>query len=87
MSFLLTILLRAIDLYSFLLIIYALLSWFPNAYQTELGRLLIALVEPVLKPFRHFRLQFAGLDFTIIVVIFLLNLLKNLLVRIFLYLL
>ncbi|EJN94397.1 YggT family protein [Streptococcus ratti] len=71
------ILARAIEVYSFLLVIYALLSWFPDAYHTWLGRLLVDIVEPVIKPFRRFNLQFAGLDFTIIIIILLLNLLKQ----------
>ncbi|MGT2749339.1 YggT family protein [Streptococcus orisasini] len=68
---------RVIEVYSFLLVVYALLSWFPNAYDTWLGRLLVDIAEPVIKPFRRFNLQFAGLDFTIIIIILLLNLFKQ----------
>lgn len=77
MAFLITMLLNLIQVYWFILIVYALLSWFPGAYQTGLGRLLIWLVEPVLSPFRRLRLQFMGIDFTILLVVILLEFLSN----------
>lgn len=65
------------DLYSIALIVYALLSWFPGAYQTKFGEFLTRIVEPYLKLFRHLPLQFAGLDFTVWVAILALNLLNR----------
>ena len=65
------------DLYSIALIVYALLSWFPGAYQTKFGEFLIRIVEPYLKLFRRLPLQFAGLDFTVWVAILALNLLNR----------
>ncbi len=70
---------RIIDVYSFLLLIYALLSWFPDAYQSTIGRWVIQIVEPLLKPLRRLNLQFSGLDFTVWFAMFLLNVLKQLL--------
>ena len=70
---------RLIDVCSFLLLVYALLSWFPGAYQTRLGCLINQLVEPILKPFRNLALQFGGLDFTVWFVMIALNFLKRLL--------
>lgn len=58
-----------IQAYSFILAIYALLSWFPGAYQSGFGRFLANLAEPILRPFRKLPLQFAGMDFTIWAVI------------------
>lgn len=72
------ILVRLVRIYSTLLVIYALLSWFPGAYQTKLGRILASLVEPTLAPFRRLGLQFGGIDFTIVAVIFALQLLLRL---------
>lgn len=83
MILILSILLRLIRVYSYLLIAYALLSWFPGAYNSWIGRLLSSIVEPVLKPFRALNLQFAGLDFTIFVIIIGLNFLAQILVRVF----
>ena len=65
------------DLYSIALIVYALLSWFPGAYQTKFGEFLARIVEPYLKLFRRLPLQFAGLDFTVWVAILALNLLNR----------
>ncbi|EGF14495.1 YggT family protein [Streptococcus sanguinis] len=65
------------DLYSIALIVYALLSWFPGAYQTKFGEFLTQIVEPYLKLFRRLPLQFAGLDFTVWVAILALNLLNR----------
>lgn len=83
MILILSILLRLIRVYSYLLIAYALLSWFPGAYNSWIGRLLSGIVEPVLKPFRALNLQFTGLDFTIFVIIIGLNFLAQILVRVF----
>lgn len=65
------------DLYSIALIVYALLSWFPGAYQTKFGEFLTRIVEQYLKLFRRLPLQFAGLDFTVWVAILALNLLNR----------
>ncbi|TWT12191.1 YggT family protein [Streptococcus sp. sy004] len=65
--------LRLIQVYSYILFIYAIMSWFPGAYETKLGQIIVGLVEPLLTPFKKFRLVFAGLDFTIFLVMFLLN--------------
>ena len=65
------------DLYSIALIVYALLSWFPGAYQTKFGEFLTRIVEPYLKLFRRLPWQFAGLDFTVWVAILALNLLNR----------
>ena len=83
MLLILSILLRLIRVYSYLLVAYALLSWFPGVYNSWFGRLLSGIVEPVLKPFRAFNLQFAGLDFTIFIIIIGLNFLAQILVRVF----
>ena len=72
---------NATDIYSLILVAFALLSWFPGAYQTSLGQLILRIVEPVLKPFQRFNLQFAGLDWTILIVIFLLNLVSGIILN------
>lgn len=75
----LEILLKVIQLYTYLLVIYALLSWFPGAYDSALGRFISSIVEPLIAPFRRLYLQFAGLDFTIWAVVIVLNVLTRLL--------
>lgn len=83
MIFVLIVLLRLIQFYSYLLFAYALLSWFPGAYNTWFGRAMGQLVEPVIRPFRRFSLQFMGLDFTILAVVIALNVLSRVLIMIF----
>ncbi|AND80460.1 YggT family protein [Streptococcus pantholopis] len=82
MIFLISVLIRLVRIYSYILIAYALLSWFPGAYNTWLGRLLRQLSEPFLKPFRQLNLQFAGLDFTVWVAVISLNLISQLIISI-----
>ena len=64
---------RIVNLVEILLIIYALLSWFPGAYDTALGKIIRQIVQPILAPFRRLNLVFAGIDFSIIVIVLLLN--------------
>ena len=64
---------RVVNLVEILLVIYALLSWFPGAYDTRLGRIIRQNVQPILAPFRRLNLAFAGIDFSIIVIVLLLN--------------
>ena len=52
---------RVVNVAEILLVVYALLSWFPGAYDTSLA------------PFRRLNLVFAGVDFSIIVIVLLLN--------------
>lgn len=83
MQLMILILLKAVDIYSFLLFAYALMSWFPALYSSQLGRLLQWLVTPILKPFRRLNLQFMGMDWSVAVAIFALNLGTRLLVQLF----
>ena len=64
---------RVVNVFEILLIVYALLSWFPGAYDSWIGRILRQIVEPILRPVRRLNLVFAGMDFTIIAVILLMN--------------
>lgn len=65
---------RVINVFEILLIVYALLSWFPGAYDNFLGRTLKQIVDPILAPIRRLNLVFAGIDFTVLVVILLMDL-------------
>lgn len=64
---------RVVNVVEILLVVYALLSWFPGAYDTSLGRIIRQMVNPILAPFRRLNLVFAGVDFSIIVIVLLLN--------------
>ena len=73
-----------IQIYSIILVIYALLSWFPGAPESALGQMVHRLVEPFLSLCKKLPLQFAGLDFTVLVAILLLNFLERLVAQLFL---
>ena len=64
---------RVVNVAEIFLVVYALLSWFPGAYDTSLGRIIRQIVNPILAPFRRLNLVFAGVDFSIIVIVLLLN--------------
>ncbi len=68
------ILFRAISIYSWLIIIYILMSWFPNARETSFGQLLARLCEPYLEPFRRFVPPLGMIDFSPIVALIVLRL-------------
>ncbi|TKC18588.1 YggT family protein [Robertmurraya kyonggiensis] len=53
MLFIFTILIKLIEIYSWALIIYILLSWFPNARESSFGQILARICEPYLDPFRR----------------------------------
>ncbi|MFZ1780181.1 MAG: YggT family protein [Enterococcus aquimarinus] len=68
------ILSRAIEIYTVLLVVYALLSWFPGGYQTGFGRILSKVCEPYLGLFDHLNLSFGPVNFNIAFAIIVLQL-------------
>ncbi|RGI32445.1 YggT family protein [Melissococcus sp. OM08-11BH] len=65
---------KAITLYTYVLVIYALLSWFPGAYDSKIGQFIIRISRPYLSMFDRLNLSIGPIDFTIIVAIFVLQL-------------
>jgi YggT family protein len=65
---------RLIEIYSWALIIYILLSWFPNARESSFGQILSRICEPYLEPFRRFVPPLGMIDISPIVAIFVLKL-------------
>ncbi|CAM3342034.1 YggT family protein [Vagococcus sp. PNs007] len=61
------------ELYSGALVIYALLSWFPGAYDSSLGRFLSKICDPYLRIFDRLNLNFGGISFSIMVALLALN--------------
>ncbi len=85
MIFLISLLSKIVEIYSCLLIVYALLSWIPSLYHSSLGRLVEKLVEPVIKPFRRVNLTFFGLDWTVFLVMILLQVGTEMVIRFLLF--
>lgn len=64
----------ALQIYLYMIIIYILMSWFPNARESSIGQFLGSLVEPYLAPFRRIIPPIGGmLDISPIVAILALN--------------
>ncbi|KIL47641.1 YggT family protein [Jeotgalibacillus campisalis] len=59
--------------YSYALIIYILLSWFPNAKESSFGQTLAKLCEPYLEPFRKIIPPLGMIDISPLVAILVLN--------------
>ena len=81
MIFLIRRVYNAVDIYSLILVAFAVMSWFPGAYESSLGRWIVALVKPVLAPLQRLPLQIAGLDLSVWVAIVLVRFLGENLVR------
>ncbi|MGX7303411.1 YggT family protein [Enterococcus columbae] len=76
----------AVYLYTTLLVIYALLSWFPGAYDSAFGRFLSKICEPYLSIFDRVKLHFGPVDFTILFAVIVLQLASQTIIRIVLFL-
>ena len=76
------------QIYNLLLFARIISSWFPINRSSQLYRLLYIVTAPVLAPFRdifhRFGLMRTGIDFSPIVAIFVLNYIRNLIIRILL---
>jgi YggT family protein len=85
MEFLQYLLLKVIEIYTWIIIIRALVSWFsPNPYN-PLFQFLITLTEPVLGRIRSFISRIfpnSRIDFSPLIAIFLLSILRDFLMRI-----
>ncbi|MET7018392.1 YggT family protein [Bacillus mycoides] len=85
MTTVLTVLLTAIEIYSWALIIYILLSWFPGAKESAFGDFLARICEPYLEPFRRFIPPLGMIDISPLVAIVALKLARGGLVSLFNY--
>ncbi|KFN04449.1 YggT family protein [Bacillus clarus] len=81
----LQLLLYGIEIYSWALIIYILLSWFPGARESAFGEFLARICEPYLEPFRRFIPPLGMIDISPIVAIIALKLASSGLVSLFRY--
>jgi YggT family protein len=73
MEFIFVILGKVIYYYSWALIIYILMSWFPNARESSIGQFLAKICEPYLEPFRKIIPPLGMMDISPIVAFLVLN--------------
>lgn len=71
----------AFSLYGYILLAYIILSWFPIDRSHPALRLIARLSEPVLRPARQIIPSFGGIDFSPILVFFLLQIVRNFVIR------
>ncbi|GFH42115.1 hypothetical protein Hs30E_06660 [Lactococcus hodotermopsidis] len=74
---------RLLTLYECVLIIYALMSWVPDLAFSGVGRFIERLVRPYLSIFERLPLRFAGIDFTVIAGLLILEVVQRLLFSLF----
>ncbi|WP_096269960.1 YggT family protein [Paucisalibacillus globulus] len=68
------ILYKALNIYSFGLIVYIFMSWFPGARESAFGNFMTRLYEPFLDPFRRIIPPLGMIDISPIVAIIVLRL-------------
>lgn len=73
MAVILSLILRLVSLYYWALIIYILMSWFPNARESSIGQFLTRICEPFLEPFRRIVPPLGMIDISPIVAIIVLR--------------
>ncbi|GGC80763.1 membrane protein [Thalassobacillus devorans] len=73
MQQLFVLLTNAIQIYSWALIIYIFMSWFPGARESKFGQFLAKICEPFLEPFRRIIPPLGMIDISPIVAILVLN--------------
>jgi YggT family protein len=83
MEILFEVLRRLIDLYYYALIIYILMSWFPNAKESSIGRFFTRICEPYLEPFRKIIPSIGMIDISPIVAILVLRFASSGLVQVY----
>lgn len=76
-------LLRLLDVYSIILVIYALMSWIPTLYGTWFGRIIVKVSRPYLSLFENLPLQFWGLDFSIVIAFIVLKFIQRFIIIVF----
>lgn len=77
MSLIFGILVSLIEIYSWALIIYILMSWFPGARESSIGSFLARICEPFLEPFRRIIPPLGMIDISPLVAILVLNLARQ----------
>ncbi|MDR4937245.1 YggT family protein [Rossellomorea marisflavi] len=76
-----------LNIYMWALIIYILMSWFPNARETSIGQILARICEPYLEQFRKFIPPLGMIDISPIVAFIVLRLADKGLSQLFLWIL
>jgi YggT family protein len=74
-----TLLLQAIEIYSYMLLIWVIGSWFPQLHSSRFYQVIDKIVYPYAQIFRNFIPPIGGFDFSVIVAFLSLGLIQKLL--------
>lgn len=69
--------LLALNIYAFILIARALMSWFDPGFRSQIGQIIYKITEPVVGPVRRLLPSTGGIDFSVMIVIFVIYILRN----------
>lgn len=83
LNFIYMVLMRGITFYRYILILYALLTWFPQAYQSRFFDWVEKISRPYLSIFDRFLGPVAGVSFSVIFGLFGLTLVQMLIANLF----
>lgn len=79
LSKLIVITIQAIELYSYMILIWVIGSWFPQFQNNKFYKFIDQAVEPYARIFRRLIPPIGGFDFSIIIAFFVLSLMQRLL--------
>lgn len=71
------LLLQLLNIYSFILFARAIYSWIDPTMQSSIGQMLLQLTEPVVAPIRQVVPPAGGIDWSIMVALFMLIILRQ----------
>jgi YggT family protein len=77
MDIIFNVLVQLLGIYKWMLIIYILLSWFPNMRDSQIGAILGKLCEPFLEPFRKIIPPLGMMDLSPLAAFFVLSFAPN----------
>lgn len=67
MGIIISLIQRGISLYILVLLVYALISWFPGARQSPFGTFISQLAEPYISFFDRLVPSFGGVSFSVVI--------------------
>lgn len=79
-----SLLIQAIEIYSYMLLIWVIGSWFPQLHGSKFYRFIDKLVEPYTRIFRGLIPPIGGFDFSVIIAFMFLNILQRIVAYFFL---
>lgn len=75
------LILTLLNIYALLLLVRALMSWFDPGFQSQIGQLVFKLTEPVIAPIRQIMPRTGGFDFSVMIAIFLIYILRSIIAQ------